>query len=51
LAEEAAAEGKDWEEQLEQQAREKQHREQLGLPDPAALAPAAQQQQEQPANA
>lgn len=36
LAEEAASEGKDWEEQLEQQARELARRAELGIPAPGA---------------
>ena len=36
LADEAAAHGKDWEEVMEQRARERQKREELGLPEPPA---------------
>ncbi len=50
LSEEAAAEGKDWEEQLEQQARERQRRAALGIPEPGAPAP-PQQPEPDPANA
>lgn len=38
LAEEAASEGKDWEEQIEQQARELARRAELGIPAPDATA-------------
>lgn len=49
LAEEAASEGKDWEEQLEQQARELARRAELGIPAPGA-AP-VQEPTEEAANA
>lgn len=41
LAEKAAAKGQDWEELLEQQARELKKRKELGLPVPGAASPAA----------
>jgi lambda family phage portal protein len=52
---ECAERGDDWEEVLEQQAREKRKRERLGLPDPSAVAMGQPQvqptPQEDPANA
>lgn len=50
LAEEAAAEGKDWEEQLEQQARELARRAELGIPAPGASPAVPPPQEEQPAD-
>lgn len=52
LADEAASQGKDWEEVLEQQARERAKRKELGIPEPAELknppAPAMPQEEKKP---
>lgn len=50
LMEEAAADGKDWEEQIEQQARERQRKAELGIPEPDA-APQQPAPEEEAANA